>query len=59
LQRKTASGKVNLIDAKGVEKALSKIDKDWSYLVSKLGKESLFDKGLKEDSAALKLLENL
>lgn len=59
LQRKTASGEISLIDAKGAEKALDKIEKDWEYLVSKLSGQNLLGKNLKEDAAALKLLESL
>ena len=59
LQRKTASGEISLIDAKGAEKALDKIEKDWEYLVSKLSGQNLLGKNLKEDAAVLKLLESL
>ena len=59
LQRKTASGEISLIDAKGAEKALDKIEKDWEYLVGKLSGQNLLGKNLKEDAAALKLLESL
>lgn len=59
LQRKTASGEISLIDAKGAEKALDKIEKDWEYLVGKLSGQNLLGKSLKEDAAALKLLESL
>jgi Skp family chaperone for outer membrane proteins len=59
LQRKTASGEISLVDAKGAEKALDKIEKDWNYLVSKLNSQGLLGKTLKEDSAALHLLETL
>ena len=59
LQRKTASGEISLVDAKGAEKALDKIEKDWNYLVSKLSSQGLLGKTLKEDSAALHLLETL
>ena len=59
LQRKTASGEISLIDAKGAEKALDKIEKDWEYLVGKLGSQNLLGKNLKEDAAALRLLESL
>ena len=59
LQRKTASEEISLIDAKGAEKALDKIEKDWEYLVSKLSSQNLLGKNLKEDATVLKLLESL
>jgi hypothetical protein len=50
LQRKTASGEINLIDAKSAEKEIDKIEKRWAFLLSKIGGESFLEKGLKTDA---------
>jgi hypothetical protein len=59
LQRKTASGEVNLIDAKAAEKEIDKIEKRWNFLLSKIGGEAFLEKGLKADAQALRALETL
>ena len=53
LQRRTASGEVNLFDAKAAEKEIEKIEKRWNFLLSKVDKEGFLEKGLKADTQAL------
>jgi chaperonin cofactor prefoldin len=59
LQRKTASGEINLIDAKSAEKEIDKIEKRWAFLVSKIGGDGFLEKGLKSDAQAMAALEAL
>jgi hypothetical protein len=59
LQRKTASGEINLIDAKAAEKQIDQIEKRWAFLLSKIGGEGFLEKGLKLDRQALEALGNL
>ena len=59
LQRKTASGEINLIDAKAAEKEIDKIEKRWAFLLSKIGGDSFLEKGLKADAQAMAALESL
>ena len=59
LQRKTASGEINLIDAKSAEKEIDKIEKRWAFLLSKIGGDSFLEKGLKTDAQAMAALESL
>jgi chaperonin cofactor prefoldin len=59
LQRRTASGEINLIDAKAAEKEIDKIEKRWAFLLNKVGGESFLEKGLKADAQAMAALESL
>jgi hypothetical protein len=59
LQRKTASGEINLIDAKSAEKEIDKIEKRWAFLLSKIGGDGFLEKGLKVDAQAMAALESL
>ena len=59
LQRKTASGEINLIDAKSAEKEIDKIEKRWAFLLSKIGGDGFLEKGLKTDAQAMAALESL
>jgi hypothetical protein len=59
LQRKTASGEINLIDAKAAEKEIDKIEKRWAFLLNKIGGENFLEKGLKADAQAMAALESL
>ena len=59
LQRKTASGEINLIDAKSAEKEIDKIEKRWAFLLSKIGGDGFLEKGLKTDAQAMTALESL
>ena len=59
LQRKTASGEINLIDAKSAEKEIDKIEKRWAFLLNKIGDNSFLEKGLKADAQAMSALESL
>ena len=58
LQRRVGdSGEINLIDSKAAEKEIDKIEKKWSYLLSKIGEEGFLEKGLKADAVALDALK--
>ena len=59
LQRKTASGEINLIDAKSAEKEIDKIEKRWAFLLNKIGGDGFLEKGLKTDAQAMSALESL
>lgn len=59
LQRKTASGEINLIDAKSAEKEIDKIEKRWAFLLNKIGGDGFLEKGLKTDVQAMSALESL
>lgn len=59
LQRRTASDKINLIDANAASKEIDKIEKRWNFLLSKIGGDDFLSKGLKADAQAIGALENL
>ena len=59
LQRQTASGEINLIDAKSAEKEINKIEKRWVYLMSKIESEDFTSSSLKADAQAMSALDKI
>jgi hypothetical protein len=49
ISKRTASGKINIIDANGAEKALERIDNLYAMLSRKMEAKGIATAGLKED----------